>query len=181
MIVEGQNDGAIAKALIERKYPNAKVEIRKPTGNKPNLSRLAEQISELVDAAMKSRQNQDCIAVLHDADRLTRPHDRQDYEKIERYCTEKHITHIEAQDEIESWLLADHGFCQWVGTNAENWDNQRKPSEEVARRLNNSRKAKYRLENIPQIVKHLDGSNKGNSESLNNALRHLENAPCIRA
>ncbi len=180
LIVEGQNDGAVAKAIIERKYPNAKVDVRKPTGNKPSLSRLAAQIAELIEAAIATRKHGDCIAVLHDADRLTRPYDRQDYEAIERYCTEKNVIRVEARDEIESWLLADQGFCLWVGANAENWDNQRKPSEEVARRLKNAGKAAYRLENVPQIVRHLDGTGDQRSPSMQDALHHLENAPCIR-
>lgn len=180
LIVEGQNDGAIAKAIVKRKYPNANVDVRKPTGNKPNISRLASQITQLIDVALASRKHGDCIAVLHDADRLTHPNDRRDYELIERQCAAHNITRIEAIDEIESWLLADHGFCQWVNTNAANWDNRRRPSVEVARRLNNAGKAKYRLENIPKIVEHLDGTGEILSPSMREALLHLENAPCIR-
>lgn len=181
LIVEGQNDGAIATQIIQCRYPNIETpKILRPTGRKPNISQLAEDIERLIRSALAMRKRNDCIAVLHDADRLSNPHNRSEYEKIERCCNANNIVHIEAVDEIESWLLADRGFCEWVETTASNWDNRRKPSDEVVRRLDHARKAKYRLENIPRIVAHLNGLNEGRSDSLSSALQHLENAPCIR-
>lgn len=105
LIVEGQNDGAIATRIIMCKYPHIKPpRIIRPTGNNPNLSHLAEQIYELISTAIQIREQGGCIAVVHDKDLLTRPHNRADYERIEQACTEKHITRIEAHDEL------NHGY-----------------------------------------------------------------------
>ncbi|MCX6049786.1 MAG: hypothetical protein NT075_32195 [Chloroflexi bacterium] len=86
LIVEGQNDGDIAKAILKCKYPQVRISPLYPTGQNPNLSRLAVQIEKLIQQALGNRKPGDCIAVLHDADQLTRPFDRADYQRIRQVC-----------------------------------------------------------------------------------------------
>jgi hypothetical protein len=180
LIVEGQNDGDIVKAILKCQYPQARVSPLYPTSQAPNLSRLAAQIKKLIQQAIANRKPGDCIAVLHDADQLTRPTDRSDYERIEQVCKQysQDVRLILAKDEIESWLLGDTGFCQWLQIKAQNCDELKQPSLQLASLLDRAEKPKYRLNNLSKLLRYLNGNSY--SPSLQAALRYLENAPCIK-
>lgn len=182
-IVEGQFEDEIIRAILKNRYPQVHTRFLRPTGATPNLSRLAKQIENLIQTALKARQHGDCIAVLHDADLQTRPHAREDYEQIKKICQQytQHVKYIVASDEIEAWLLADNGLCNWLGRKAANVDNMRKPSEVLAKALDKAGKPKYRKDNLRKIVTQMDASGDTYSPSLREALKHLENAPCVQS
>lgn len=180
IIVEGRTDGEIVKSLLRRRYPKLRVVPIKPTGSKPNLSRLAEQIEELIKSALAERDNRDCVAVLHDADIHVQP-DRSAYEHIQKIC-EQHTPHVKlviAYDEIEAWLLADSGLCGWLGQTPRNYDSERQPSLILRSWLDKAGKPKYREENLPRILKNMEGDGDKFSPSMREALGHLQDAPCI--
>jgi len=180
LIIEGQNDGDIVRAILKCKYPQVRVSPLFPTGQAPNLSRLAAQIDKLIQQALVNRKPGDCIAVLHDADHLSRPTGRDDYKRIKNVC-EQHRQDVHlvlAKDEIESWLLADTGFCQWLKIEAKNWDEIKQPSLRLASLLDKTGKPRYRLNNLSKLLSYLDGNS--HSPSLQVALGYLENAPCIK-
>jgi hypothetical protein len=180
LIHEGQNDVEVAKAILKHHAPHIKVVPILPTGNNPNLARLSRQIKILIEGAIQKRQKGDCIVVLHDADKLTRPHNRQDYEHIQQVCIShrRDVYLVIAHDEIEAWLLADEGFCRWLGTKPRNWDEQAKPSVTLINLLDKAGKSRYALENLPKLLIYVDGTGAKYSPSLKEALDHLKTAPC---
>lgn len=181
LIVEGKMDELIVKALIKRRYPHVKVDVRQP-GPIGGIDRLAEKIDELIQQAIKDKKEGDCIAVLHDADLHTRLtlKDRASHLKIEKVCEhyKAHVVRIVAYDTIEAWLLADSGLCQWLGIKVKNCDRVSQPKDELIRLLNKKSGVKYVEHKLPQILTHLDGT-KTASESLKKALKHLIDAPCV--
>lgn len=181
IIVEGRTDGEIVASLLARRYPKLRVVPIKPIGSKPNLSRLVEQIEELIKTALAKRGKRDCVAVLHDADTQVQP-DRAAYERIQKIC-EQHALYVKlvvAYDEIEAWLLADSGLCKWLGQTPRNYDGERQPSLILRSWLDKAGKPKYREENLPRILNNLEADGYKFSPSMQAALKHLEDAPCIR-
>jgi hypothetical protein len=181
LIVEGRTDGEIVRSLLRRRYPKLRVVPIKPTGSKPNLSRLAEQIEELIKSALAERDSRDCVAVLHDADIQVQP-DRASYERIQKIC-EQHAPHVKlviAHDEIEAWLLADSGLCEWLSQTPRNCDGERQPSLILRSWLDKAGKPRYREENLPRILNNTQGDGDKFSPSMREAIEHLKNAPCIR-
>lgn len=181
LIVEGQYDGDIVRAILS-KHPDyhelaKRVEVIKPTGGTPNLSRLAAQLEKLIRSIQK--QKNDCIAVLHDQDANAEPHRRQHYDKIQQVCRRHpQVVEVIAKDELEAWLLADGGLCDWLGIKVQNWEGKTKPSEKLASLINE----KFRLAypgDLSKILPHLDGTGFITSKSLRAALEHLEAAPCV--
>src|SRR5688572_28717415 len=132
LIVEGQMDFAVAKAIVHKHYPQLRMKELIPTGKPPNLSRLSAQLNDLIRQALDYYREGDCIAVLHDTDLLTRPHHRKDYENIRDVCRQykDKVYLVKAVDELESWLLADRGLCQWLGIKPRNCDTLAQPSVE---------------------------------------------------
>lgn len=183
LIVEGQNDADIVKAILRKKYPNVRVSPLYPPGN-PSLAQLAKHIEKLIRQAISNRKRGDCIAVLHDKDLLSDT-ERNHHSYIEKICQQysKDVKHIQAADEIESWLLADSGLCLWLSQSnrfkPDNWDNKRKPSEELASRLKRSG-VEYRIQNLSKILRYIEGDGDQHSPSLQKALTHLHNAPCTK-
>lgn len=182
LIVEGVMDGAIVREIVKRRYPQVRVSVSEPVGGQPGVSRLAQQIETLIQQALKRKRKGDCIAVLHDEDMLVRPHDRGDYQRIETVCTKyaADVVRVPAKDAIESWLLADEGFCKWLNVKPRNHDNKRKPKDTLISLLDKAGKAKYREENAAVLFRHLDGTGDKLSKSLDDALKHLIDAPCTR-
>jgi hypothetical protein len=142
LIIEGQNDAEIVEAIVKHHYPHVHVEPLFPFGKNPNLSRLAAQIERLIKQALDNRQSGDCIAVLHDADLLSQPHDRAAYDHIQKACKRyrKDIRLVLAKDEIEAWLLADAGLCKWLQIKAQNCDEMKQPSLHLAALLDKAGK-----------------------------------------
>jgi hypothetical protein len=144
LIPEGQNEPEIVAAILRKKYPQVRVRPLYPPGKKDthSLSRLAKHIELLIEQALENRQRGDCIAVLHDADLLSRPGGRADYDHIRQVCRRyaDEVRLVLAKDEIESWLLADAGFCKWLGTAPKNCDSEIRPSKRLEYLLNNNRR-----------------------------------------
>lgn len=184
LICESKKDFHIVEAILKKRYPQVTVEPLFPRGGKSNLSRLTHQLERLIKDALEHHETGDCIVVLHDLDIQTRPHDRADYQRIEQICTNhrRYVTRIEAMDEIEAWLLADTGFCEWLtNTRPQNWDERKKPSVTLDTLLNEAKKPKFTIENMPKILLALDGTGDKHSPSLRKALEHLKDAPCTRS
>ncbi len=128
------------------------------------------------------KHSKDCVAVLHDADEQTEP-ERQLYEKIRLVCErfKKHVVHVIAKDEIEAWLLADEGLCQWLSIRARNCDGQKRPSDELKRLVQQKKQPmKYQGPDRAKVLAHVDGSGDKYSPSMREALEHLKNAPCVK-
>lgn len=180
LIVEGKYDGDVVQAILA-KHPNyhdlaRRIEIVKPSGGSPNLSRLAAQVEKLIKSIQRAKN--DCIAVLHDQDANAEPHRRKHYETIHQVCSRhSHVKLVTACDELEAWLLADEGLCKWLEIKVRGWDEETKPSEKLASLVND----KFRLAypgDLDKILPHVDGTGHKKSDSLRDALAQLIDAPC---
>jgi hypothetical protein len=123
VIAESEKDVLILRTIIAKRYPS--VTLRR-VGQLAvgGIGRMAKDLKTNIEQALKTCKAGDCIAVIHDLDKLSRPDGRSDYEKVARICAEyaEHVILIQAHDEIESWLLADSGICKWLGQNPQNYD-----------------------------------------------------------
>ena len=117
-------------------------------------------------------------AVLHDLDSHKQPK-REIYNQIGAICKQAKVKHVSAHDELESWLLSDEGIADWLNIKHENWDEQKSPSERLDSYLNKVHKINYRGRYRQEVLKHLNGNII--SPSFQKALKHLDNAPCIKA
>jgi hypothetical protein len=173
-------DEADSKAVQEILYASGfviKVIWLQTTGGGGGIYRLVEQLETLIEYALKKKANNDCVAVLHDADEHKQPN-RETYDEIRRICKKHNVYHVVAKDELEAWLLADAGICRWLGIKHEGWDSQKEPSRDLERFLKKlNPRMKYQGHYRAEVLKHLNGDNL--SPSLKKALKHLENAPCI--
>jgi hypothetical protein len=177
LITEGRAEAEIVTAIVKRHLPRLRVERLHAPGKNPNLSLLASHLEALIETARERRRQGDCIVVLHDADFHTRV-DRADYERIARICKAfaREVRHVIAKDEIEAWLLADEGFCMWLGVPAKNWDEQKQPSETLRSLLDKRGKPRYRLDNLSKILIEVNGVTK--SPTLQKELDYLNTASC---
>lgn len=107
LIVESDKDGLIFQAILKKIQPDVRVKYRRPSGARGGISRLANQLHELIEEAINQQPMPDCIVVLYDSDEHTQP-DRRDYEHIEETCKRyaDAVIRIVARDEIEAWLMA---------------------------------------------------------------------------
>jgi hypothetical protein len=178
LIVEDETDGVVVKALL-RSYP-VNVQIRPPFGGTGGLSRLKEQLRELIATAKQNCQSDDCVTVLHDQD-ISDPGKAHDRQEIASICEAEQVICVMACDEIESWLLADNGLCKWLGINSRNWDEHPKPKEELKRQIKNRfPKMTYSGPDRAKVLQHVDGTGHQHSPSMKVALECLENSPCIQ-
>lgn len=179
LIVEDENDGEIVKALLKAQGLNVPVKIRPPFGKHGSISRLAEQIEELIATAVADKGPSDCIAVLHDADEKTQ-RDRKAYDRIRATCEQQvAVKLVIARDEVEAWLLADSGLCAWLKLQPANHDEQAKPSEQLNRYLDRKR-LKFQGPHRAKVLEHLNGDGYEKSPSMKEARRHLQDAPCVK-
>lgn len=180
LIVEGQNDTEIVKAIIRHHYPHVRVKALFPLERNRNLSKLAVQIERLIKQALDNRESGDCIAVIHDADLQSNPHNRADYERIQQVCEryKKDVRLVIAKDEIEAWLLADAGLFTWLKIPVRNCDEMRQPSLALAGHLDKAGKPTYRLENLSKIFRYLNGVTS--CPTLRRELEYLAGTPCVR-
>lgn len=183
LIVEDDTDAEVVKAILHAKGVTVNVNHRTPSSKTPGISQLAKEIDKLIRSVISIKHSNDCIAVLHDADEQVEP-ERQLYEKIRIACEQckKHVVHVIAKDEIEAWLLADEGLCRWLDIKAKNCDEQRKPSGELKRLVQQKRRPlKYQGPDRAKVLEHLDGSGDKYSPSMREALEHLQDAPCVKS
>jgi hypothetical protein len=178
LIVEDDYDGKVVQSILSARNIHVRVQILNPSGNTGGISRLVTQIEKLVATARSQKENNDCIAVLHDADEFTQP-DRSVYNQIAKICKKYQVVEIIAYDELESWLLADGGVCRWLGINQQPWDNLARPSDKLNSLLKEKKGIKYQGKYRDDVRNHLDGTGDQQSRSMRKAFKHLDDAPCI--
>ena len=180
LIMESEKDVDVVRAILKARNITVRVEPLYPTGRKEiGVSRLAKELERLIAEAIAERQPGNCIAVLHDADEFEQVPHRGDYQRIQSIC-QKHrreVVPIIADDELESWLLADEGICRWLGIKAENQDSRQKPKEYLNSLVKDKTGKRYQGANRSKVLDHIDGNT--HSPSLQQALKHLDNAPCV--
>lgn len=179
LIAEDRKGAEITARILKLKYPTLQVQVRFAKG----ISDLAEKLEGFIKLVQSQRKPQDCIAVLHDADEYTLTHERHDHEAIAKICEKyaEEVIHLIAYDEIEAWLLADGGICQWLKQKPTNHDNQKQPSIILAGWLDKAKKGRYREVDLPNILRHVDGTGDTHSQSLKHALTRLADAKCVSA
>lgn len=178
LITEDENDVKIIRAILRKLTINVQVMWLEIEGGSGGISRLRNQLPNLIKPAKQRKAPRDCIAVLHDLDSHKQP-ERRIYDEIQEICKVQQVKYITASDEIESWLLSDAGIAAWLEIKPENWDERKSPSESLNALLNRVHKINYRGRYREQVLTHLDGNIL--SPSFNKALKHLENAPCVKA
>lgn len=179
LIVENKTDADVVRAILKAKQIDVRVRYLEPP-NAGGISRLAKELEALIKTAKAKRKSNDCIAVLHDADSLSETN-RQNHDKIaaiyEKYKSD--VVLIIARDELEAWLLADEGLCQWLGEKAKNCDGEKQPSLRLNRAVKKKTKRGYSGSNRDKVLEKLDGSGDKYSPSMEDAMKHLNNAPCV--
>jgi hypothetical protein len=177
LIVEDETDGEVVQALLKGR--DVTVKPLAPTGGTGGLSRLRIQLRRLIQTAKQRRGSQDgCIAVLHDQD-ITDPRKQAEHKAINDICDAEQVVLVIACDEIEAWLLADNGLCEWLGMKPHNWDEQPKPSEELKRQIRNRYpRMRYPGRDRHKILEQVDGTGHQHSPSMQLAIRILESSPC---
>ncbi len=183
LIVEDENDGTVIEALLQAKKFGIQVRVLKPTGRSGGISRLEKELKRLIQTALESRRSGDCVAVLHDADLRTQQ-DRAIYDRIRAQCA-KHkqdVALIVAQDELESWLLADSGICKWLGIKPKNWDEQAWPSHTITEYLRKKDKGlRYEGRGRAELLKHVTGTGDKFSPSMAKAVKFLNKTSCMQS
>jgi hypothetical protein len=135
--------------------------------------------------ALKEETDNDCIVVLHDTDDSVQIY-REDYETIKRACERftEQVTRLQAVQEIEAWLLADDGFCRWLGETPKASDHIPKPSARLDSLINKKfGKRLWTNLNKPKILEqHMDatGDKPGRSVSMRTAMELLGQLTCTQ-
>lgn len=179
LTTEDRMDANVIRAFIRAKQ--LLFEIKESELQVRGINQLAAQLGNIIKSFLKERRAGDCIAVLHDADALTQT-DRTRYDQIRQVCDRyrEDVFLVIARDELEAWLLADEGLCDWLGEKPGNKDEMKRPSD----RLKSLAKAKmnrdYGQRTQEQVLKHLNGTADKHSPSFQQALAHLNNAACTR-
>jgi len=176
LIVESKNDADVIQAILTKRNLALTVYPLTPIGGSPNISRLAEQLERLIATAKKLRQSGDCIAVLHDADIQTGRNELEQ-KQIQTICErfKMDVAHMRAADELESWLLADAGICEWFGIRRKNWDEQRQPSNTLEKYLKENARIRtgYDGKGRAAVLAHLAGNGDDHSPSMREASKML--------
>lgn len=179
LIVEDECDGEAIKAILKAKRLDIEVEVKPPAGGSGGISRLARSLNENIRTAKTKMESSDCIVVLHDWDIQKQQQNRKHYDEIEKICRREAVQLVIAHDELESWLLADEGFCKWLGIKPKQWDNEPKPSDILRSLLQKHKKLKYQGSDRKKIYNQLDGSGDKYSESMRDAYRRLMQWQCL--
>jgi hypothetical protein len=177
LIAEAYKDVLVMRQLLTKKGFSGRIQpINTP--KKGSVSQLAQQLEKSIAEAQERQQAGDCVVVLHDADELTRPTGRQDYDRIEAICQKyPTIIHLQARDELEAWLVADSGLCQWLNQKAQNRDHAVQPSKLFETWLNAAKKPKWNDSNLDAILKHAAADGDQHSPPMRQALQQL--ADCL--
>jgi hypothetical protein len=181
LITEDANDIEVVRVLLRAKKIFVDVHPLRPARKPGGISRLHEQLEELIQAAKGRKSARDCIAVLHDFDQFSQPN-RETYTRIKQVCErhEKEVVLVIARDEIEAWLLADSGLCKWLEIKPRNCDEKMKPSDELSSLVQSKKKLKWQGADRAKVLAHIDGTGDKFSPSMQEALEHLKDAPCVR-
>jgi hypothetical protein len=150
-----------------------------PYGDAVGVSTLARQVKGLIATALRASSARDCIVVLHDTDIAVETY-REHYLRIKQICDAygNRVTRLEAIQEIESWLLADEGFCHWLGESPKASDHVPQPSQKLEKLINDKRKPKWNNVNKPKILQHMDVTGDKLSESMRTAMQIFLELPC---
>lgn len=174
LIVEDLRDKEIVEAFLKARKLSFKIVTLQPISNAKGISRLPEVLDRVIQSVQKPG---DCIAVLHDADELTQSN-RDLYNKIRDTCKRFGIAEVIARDEIEAWLLADEGIAKWLGIRHENYDEAKKPSDILAKKLRDAGKKPFSGSYREKVLEKVNGNSK--SPSMQAALQQLEVSPCYQ-
>lgn len=181
LIVEDKTDGEVVKTIIRKRSIPVRIEVRFPSGGSGGISRLAAQLERLIETAKAEKTKHDCVTVLHDLDIHQQQINRQSYEHIEKTCRDKGVKLVIAHDEIESWLLADSAMCGWLKIEPRSWDNERKPKRALIRLLKKEKGINYESPARKKVFDHLDGTGDRFSQSMQDAVKKLYDAPCMKS
>lgn len=181
LIVEDKDDADVVRAILKARDVSVRIEPLPPSVQTGGIYRLLDQLEELIQVAYKRRRQNDCVAVLHDSDKHRQP-DRTVYDRIEAICKKHRVKLVVAEDEIESWLLADGGVSRWLGITPKRWDTQPKPKDTLRGLVQQKRQPlKYQGPGRDKVLKQIDGTGDKYSPSLRGALALLEDAPCTKS
>ncbi len=180
VIAEDKTGYFVLDEIVRKKEIAVKVILR---GEPKGVSSLAKDLKGIIDTLLRTITDQDCIIVLHDTDTLVETY-RDHYQKIERICNSYHgrVTRLEAIQEIEAWLLADEGFCRWIGQSPTASDHISQPSKKLEKMIKDKfGRNKWTNLEKPKILRdHMDVSGENLSESMRNAMKTFQQLPCAK-
>lgn len=174
LISEDETDAEVIRAILKVKQIDIQI---KPLHPRPGgITRLAKQLETFIKAVQVQKGKQDCIAVLHDADENIEPN-RIPYNTIADVCKRYQVKQVVARDELEAWILADEGFCRWVGRKPQNCDGLMRPSDTLKSLVDKKLGKKYQAVDRQKVLAQLDGTGDKKSPSMREAVQFLQ--PCI--
>src|SRR5258708_965229 len=180
LIAEDKTGQFVLKAILSKRGIKADVQLR---GKAEGVSSLAREIKELIDTILQQKSGKDCIVVLHDTDDSTQTY-REDYYRIEQICQnyKEYVTHLKAIQEIEAWLLADSGLCEWLHISPKACDHLKRPSDTLKRYVN-ARPGNWKWDKIhqPKILENISADGHKLSESMRIAMQTLLQLSCTQA
>lgn len=182
LIPEDKTGFYVFQAILSAKGINAHLKL---WGEANGISRLANQLEDLIKIALRRKAEQDCIVVLHDTDDSVQAN-RLLYDAIKQICEREeyqpHVTEIVAVEEIEAWLLADGGFCDWLKIPPRAADNAAQPSKVLEQLLNKHKKKMVWNDDTKQkVIPHMDASGDLLSPSMREAMQTFLSLPCTQA
>jgi hypothetical protein len=176
LICEDKTDYDVFKTILSKRYPQLTIVYRKTT--QTGINRLVEELENLVRDLQKEYPHLSCIAVLHDADKLSEPN-REKYKRLKAKCEKLKAIELVARDELEAWLLADSGVCQWLDIPTRNYDTQRKPSEYIHSEMKRKKQMSYQGINRQKLIQQIAGDGDERSPSMKKALVDLQKHNCL--
>lgn len=181
LIAEDKTGEFVFKEIIRKKDIAVRVVAY---GKAVGVSTLAREIKGLLATILRKSSAQDCIIVLYDTD-ISVQTDREHYQKIAQICKShgERVTRLEAVQEIESWLLADKGFCRWLDEHARASDHIPQPSKKLESLINDKfGRSMWTNLNKPKLLQqHMDASGDKLSESMHVSMEVIKKLPCIQA
>jgi len=178
IIAEDENDVAILRQILLKM--GLTIHIRAyPRGQTPGIGLLARSLTKwLHDIHHDARWKEgDCIAVLHDLD-STIPDHRPLVKQIQDICEREGMVRLSADDEIESWLLADGGISTFLGIKTQTWDGKTEVKQTLEALLR-KKKMVYRSRDRERLIEKLDGTAVQRSPSLKQPIQNLQAADCL--
>jgi len=181
LLAEDKTGYFVLQAIVREKSINAVVKLR---GKAEGVSNLANEVEELIRLALAEKALKDCFVVLHDTDDSVQAY-RENYDKITLICDKykEHVTRLEATEEVEAWLLADEGLCNWLGIKAKASDSLKRPSDRL-KSLINARSGNWTWNKLhqPRILENMTatGDKTGGSASMQIAMKRLAQLPCFQ-
>jgi hypothetical protein len=169
LIAEGDSDPKVMQRILDEKGIVIKVKGIRPSGG-AGIPRLAEELEDLLNGAIKAKKLEDCIVVLHDADEF-------------REMAEKHRQHYRDIDGLCRSDKFKEKLCKYLksGKPPSHCDSIEHPSEKLNSLIHAyNPKMGWNGRYWDDVLKNIDATGDKLSASMRAALKALFQLPCTK-